>query len=169
MIPFAECSSGNLCWLKAGHRAYVLECDGLAAGSLRFSGKCGSLATAETANGKWTLKREGFIHPRVTIRTDGSDATVAVFVLSMSGYGRVRVGSHDYSLHGSSWTGSSWEVREGATPMIQFRKEHGNVNVTVLDPIRSSEDLALLLMLGRYVRLLADEDAAVVAILAASS
>jgi hypothetical protein len=61
------------------------------------------------------------------------------------------------------------EVREGATPLIEFRKECGNVNVTLLDPVRSSEDLPLLLMLGRYVRSLADEDAAVVAILAASS
>jgi hypothetical protein len=70
-VPNAFASNGPLVWAqpKALRREYQLKNDDELVGGLRFEKSYGSLATAEVASQDWTFKREGFLHPRVTVRT----------------------------------------------------------------------------------------------------
>lgn len=60
-------------------RCYELRAGDEVCGIVRFAGGCGSLATAETAHGVWTLKRQGFLSPRVTVRPAGSEESTGIF------------------------------------------------------------------------------------------
>jgi hypothetical protein len=78
-IDFA--AGGHFAWtqLKATWRAYELQNGDEPIGQLRFEKSCDSLASAELATQIWTFKREGFLNPRVTVRTVNSEANLAVF------------------------------------------------------------------------------------------
>ncbi len=49
----------------------------------------GSLAIGESADGRWTLKRVGFLRPRVTVRSEGSQSDLAVVTMDFGGGGKV--------------------------------------------------------------------------------
>ena len=66
--------------------------------TLRWETNFGSLATAETAEGRWTFKRVGFWRPKVTVRAAGSDADLAVFEPRWTGSGTLTLASgHSYA------------------------------------------------------------------------
>lgn len=52
-------------WTK---RQYSLQEGGMEVGHLGFTGPFGSLAMARVAGRSYTLKRTGFLHPRITVR-----------------------------------------------------------------------------------------------------
>jgi hypothetical protein len=64
---------------KASLPSYHLRSDDALLVTLSFRSACGTLATAQTAEGVWTFKRVGFLNPRVTIRLAGSDEDAAVY------------------------------------------------------------------------------------------
>ena len=47
--------------------------------TLTFRSSCGTLATAEALDKKWTFKRVGFLNPRVTVRVAGSEEDIAIY------------------------------------------------------------------------------------------
>lgn len=57
---------------SASKRAYLLieheDAEGEQIGSLRWEKRWGSLAIADSATGRWTFKRQGFLRPVVTAR-----------------------------------------------------------------------------------------------------
>ena len=73
----------SLRWLQRDERSFGL-CDQRQTvfATLIFQTRCGSLATARTAAGSWTLKRVGFLKPAVSVRPIGSDTPVALFRLA---------------------------------------------------------------------------------------
>lgn len=56
------------------HRYHELVSRDKVYGSLRFGSTFGSLATAECELGRFTLKRQGFLQPSVSVRPIGSEA-----------------------------------------------------------------------------------------------
>lgn len=74
-------SAAPLLWTqsKPMSRLYQLKSGDTLVGNLRFEKASGSRASAEVASQRWTFKREGFFHPRVTVRVPDSDVNVAVF------------------------------------------------------------------------------------------
>ena len=60
----------TLTWVqdKSKRRTYELRSDNATFACLRFERVLGSLATAETANRKWTFDRKGSLSQRVTVR-----------------------------------------------------------------------------------------------------
>src|SRR5579871_3788918 len=97
MFPITEAPNGLLRWTPRPGRRYVLIADDSnavptedhEAGRLFFSGKSGSLARGETASGEWTFKREGFLHPRITVRKTGVDCNYGALSLSANGNGKL--------------------------------------------------------------------------------
>ena len=79
MRPIADTGGQELLWIQpaARKREHELRAGDDAVATLRF--RSGSLADAEAAGGHWTFKRQGFWHPRVTVRIPGSDDDLAVF------------------------------------------------------------------------------------------
>jgi len=79
--PISETAGEELLWIQpaARRREHELRAGDDVVATLRF--QQGSLADAEADGHHWTLKRQGFWQPRVTVRVPGSDADVAVEIL----------------------------------------------------------------------------------------
>ena len=167
--PNAFSTSGPLVWTqpKAMRREYQLKNgDGLV-GQLRFEKFSGSLATAEVASQNWTFKREGFLHPRVTVRAPNSDVNLALFHPSWSGGGVVEFpdGRQIRWRHASFWR-SEWAFVQGEDRQLLLFKQHeGFLKISARlewDPSDAAlPDLPLLAALGWYLMLLTAQDAAV--------
>jgi hypothetical protein len=52
-----------------------------------WSTRWGSLATGRSADGEWTFKRAGFIHPRITVREPGRDTDLYSVQVTWGGEG----------------------------------------------------------------------------------
>ena len=87
MRTIAEVATGELLWVQPARlkQEFELRAGDEVVGTLRFERS--SLAIGETADQRWTFKREGFWHPRITVRVQGSDANVALFSPSWVGGG----------------------------------------------------------------------------------
>lgn len=72
---------------KVGEKYFELRTEEEIFGTLEFRSMFGTLATAETDQGKWTFKRVGFLKPRVTVRENGSEKDIAVYQPKIRGDG----------------------------------------------------------------------------------
>jgi hypothetical protein len=143
--------------------------DGQAIGTLRFEKLGGSLATAEFGADCWTLKRTGFLSPRILIRQAGSEQDFAVFTPTWTGGGwLVFASGRRYQLRSKNFWATEWAFEaEDGTPAVVltgpsgFLKHGGHATVTEFGA--SFPEAPLLLLLIWYLRVLMSEDAVVVA------
>ena len=79
LAPFATVDRSTLRWLRTSETPleFTLSAGESTVATLRWAAHRGSLATAETAEGSWTLKRTGFLSPRLTVRPKGSTEELA--------------------------------------------------------------------------------------------
>ena len=89
MKSFNEVDQENsLKWVGTGKLESQLQTPtGEVLAKLAWKSRWSSLATGESADGRWTLKRAGFLRPRVTIRSEGTDANVAEMQVDWNGGG----------------------------------------------------------------------------------
>jgi hypothetical protein len=79
----------SLKWEQSDKMASRLVADGQIVATLTWAKSWGSLATGESADGEWTLKRLGFLRPKVSVRENGSDSNLAVLSINWVGEGAV--------------------------------------------------------------------------------
>ena len=138
----------------------------------RVRGRCGdaaeraSLANAQTAGQQWTFKREGFWHPQVTVREQGSDDNVAVFKPGWTGGGTLELPEGRQLRFGAAnfWH-SQWEWSEPAgKALIHFKSHPGLLRmegqVDIDSEAVSLPELPLLVVLGWYLLILFARDSA---------
>ncbi len=84
-------SSAALEWVlpRGSDRRYELRRGSKVIATLTRPKLFGSLAVAELPDGSWTMKRAGFLQPRVTVRRQGSDEDYAVFRPRWTGSGDI--------------------------------------------------------------------------------
>ena len=165
-------------WAKAG-RVSTLTSDGRVYAKVTWASNWGSLATGESGDGRWTLKRVGFLRPRITVRIEGSQTDLAVVTMDWNGGGNVAfsdasafsfkrvgfwhpelvladsVGSKIFTMKPSSGVG-----RMGATLDLEN------------EAVRSSWRTSLLAIVGWYLSVLVaeyDQSAALAAAAGAST
>ncbi len=172
MRAIDEVADQELNWSQPAVRRqhFELQAGADTVARLDFSG--GTLASAETGRGSWTFKREGFWHPRITVRRPGSDVDVAQFQPGWSGGGILQVPSrsptrfNSANLWRSQW---SWHDETG-TELIQFKVKQGLMRtqgvVLVRPPGRDSDQLDLLAVLGWYLLILLARDSTVASVAA---
>jgi hypothetical protein len=134
----------------------------------------GSLADAEAAGGHWTFKRQGFWQPRVTVRTAGSDADLAVFHPRWVGGGSLEFpDGRSVRLSSANFWQSEWVWQDNEKPLIRFKGRHGlfkaNGAVEIQPAAVANPDLAMLVLLGWYLILLHAEDSAAAASVSAAA
>jgi hypothetical protein len=104
----------SLRWLRRSESPLEFE---LLAGdqslaTLTWKGGAGSLTTARAAAGTWTLKRTGFLNPRVDVRVEGAPATVARLSVHWN-YHRIDVtGGPSYRFHRAGILLPAWQITE---------------------------------------------------------
>jgi hypothetical protein len=163
--PIAETDGQELLWIQpaARKREHELRAGDDVVATLRF--QRGSLADAQAAGGHWTFKRQGFWHPRVTVRTAGSDDDLAVFHPRWVGGGTLEFPDGlAVRLSSANFWQSEWVWQENEKPLIRFKGRHGLVKargaVEIQPEDASRPDLAMLVLLGWYLILLHAEDSA---------
>jgi hypothetical protein len=124
-----------------------------------------SLATGETSEQTWTFKREGFWHPRITLRVPGSNDNMALFNPGWTGGGTLEF-PQGRTLHfgAANFWRSEWVWAETKdTPLVRFKSRQGLLKTegqVEIDPSAAeSPDLALLVVLGWYLLILFARDA----------
>ena len=148
-------------------RFYELKGGDSTYGTLRFMTAFGSLAEAESSEGKWTFKRRGFFSPNIGARRTGSEEDVLVYTPKWTGMkGEIRTTQGErLAFHSEGFWGQQWVLASVAgRPLIRF-ENHGvlrhSSNVTLEPGARERSDLALLAGFCWYILLLHMEDASV--------
>ncbi len=166
MRSISELAGTELLWEQPARtkRDFELHAGEELLAVLRF--QRGSLADAAVADCRWTFKREGFGHPRVTVRMPGADTDLAVFRASWTGGGTLEFAAGNVArlsvanVWHSQWL---WHGKDEA-PLVRFKARQGFMTTSALVDISAgagkSEDLPLLVVLGWYLILLYSEDSA---------
>jgi hypothetical protein len=156
----------ELKWVQRSARkqAYELRAEEEVIGSLVW--QRGSLAVGETADHRWTITREGFLHRRVTVRLADSELNTAVFHPSWSGGGILELTSgrvlrfQAANLWRSQW---EWQETEGEA-LVRFKSRRGflksGADLEITSAAAGFPELSLLAVLGWYLIVLGDRDSA---------
>jgi hypothetical protein len=173
-MGFEQAADGELEWRQAERRFYQLISSGQEIASLRFAKACGSLASGACGDRRWTFKRTGFLSPRITVRAEGSETTIAEFTPNWHGGGWVVFDSgRRYQLRNTNFwaTACAFEGPDGAAAVTLSAHAGLFKQSGVIEVARSAAALPeapVLALLVWYVRLLANDDAGAVALIAAA-
>ena len=114
--PLDSTDASALRWLRQGESplAFDLSAADQLLVTLRWKGRSGTLATAESAAGTWTLKRVGFLNPQVTVRNEGSSATIARLSVHWN-YHRIDItGGPSFLFHRAGVLLPAWKVTDSS-------------------------------------------------------
>lgn len=151
--------------------AYELKSDEEVLATLRFRNSFGSMATGESANGKWTFKRMGFLNTYVSIRAEGSDKDIAVYrnnTWSEGGTLELPDGRH-FKVNSNFWHSQFEFTSESGDPILQFTNIGGFKLHAQMELFQGSAlltELPWLVILGWYLTVMMYHDGGVVAALA---
>lgn len=171
MRHVSDVADRELTWIQpsARKRDYELRAGEEVIITLHWEKGWGSLATAASGGGRWTLKRAGFWHPHVTVRVAGSETDSAVFRAAWTGSGTLELSPTrqlrwaSANFWHSQWT---WQQADG-TPLVHFKAKAGLTKiqggVDVEAAALTLPELDLLVPLGWYLLVLYHQDSAAVA------
>ncbi|MBN1248121.1 MAG: hypothetical protein JXC32_10720 [Anaerolineae bacterium] len=183
MEPLVHYLSHPLCWVQPRtlSREFELRNEAGTLATLTFETALGSLATARTSSGEWSLKRMGFFKPVVTVREAGEEANVAVYRPRWTGAeGDLELGGHQYRFKTSNFWATQFEIRDSADRLlISYHagvKKHTfgdlfktQAEVSVVQHGADPNELALLIIIGWYIIVLHNEDSSAVAVAGAAA
>lgn len=161
-------------WLqpRAMAQHYELRAGEILMATLTFRSSFGTLATAEAAGGRWTYKRVGFLNPRVTIRVDGSEEDLAVYVPRFWGGGTLTFGDGlAFEWKPTNFWSTQWAFLDASGNVVMSfkagvrRRKLSDVFKTqftlhVLPDAAGRDAISILVTLGMYLLILQHHDAA---------
>ena len=126
----------------------------------------GSLAAATAADGEWTFKRSGFLHPMVSVRGLESSGDIAVFRPDWTGSGTLEfmTGGKKSWKNKNFWR-TEWEFQDENGAIMRLKTKPGLIKQNVeVEIIRDLPELTILASLGMYLlKMMHDESAAAAA------
>jgi hypothetical protein len=174
MAELKDDSGATLKWeqVKAGQRYYELRKGNEKMASLTFPRALGTFAEAELAGARYTFKRTGFLHPKVTIRRTGLEEDIGLVRLTMGGNGTLeftdgkRYGFHLLSFWNNRWGFFDEQGNLLMTILIHpsFVKHDGDV---FLEDARMDKHTMLLMVIGWYMMAQMAEEGEMAAVTAA--
>jgi hypothetical protein len=168
-------SSTLLVWSKAPRKKpqeYVLMDGANVVARLRWEKTGGSLALAESSEGRWSLKRTGFLSTKVSVRLADSDTEIASYYPNMFGGGRIEMtDGRSWRFISGGFLNPHYTLLDPADQQVLILKVKGfgtggEIQFGSAPPdIKTAHFLSALTW---YVTLLAKEDASVAAIIITS-
>jgi len=184
MKSLKEAGQEHLNWRqpRTTHQFFELKSKEDLFGTLLFPKSVGSLAEAETADGKWTFKRIGFFSTKISIRKSGEENDLAIFkpnLTASSGALDFAYGKK-YQWHSSNFWGTRFE----------FKDEKGETILTFLSGIEDPKlkdwfktqarieisgdktdlpELPIMVLLGWYLIIVLQMDSSAGAVVAATT
>lgn len=167
MKKISQLITRDLRWIQPStfRMLYELRTNGELAGVLSFRSAFGTLATGESEDGCWTFKRVGFFQTRVTIRVCGEEEDLAIFRNNTwRGGGTLEVRDGERFLADTNLWQSKLQFRnESGEPLVRFKTGglfHLNATVEIEPRAARLEQLPLIVMLGWYLIVMMNSDAA---------
>ncbi|MGA7614285.1 MAG: hypothetical protein WBX15_03810 [Thermoanaerobaculia bacterium] len=160
-------SDKKLCWIHPdpAQRYFELVADSEPVAKLQLQQGIVALAHAEAAEGRWTFKQVGFLHPHVTVRQQGADVNVAKFEPNASGGGALHFPDGRSFRWVSNFWLSEWSWTDVAdNRVMSFRRDFAidkrEGELTLRLDAKEIPHLSILALLGWYlIIMLADEAA----------
>jgi hypothetical protein len=161
--PFASVDRSALRWLRSQENPveFTLSAGDSPVARLHWLPQGGSLATAETAQGSWTLKRGGFLNPHITVRKPGGGENLARLTVHLSHHAVELAQGVSYRFHRAGVLVPAWKITTDTgsevlhiEPVREGRKLVGGAVIappTALD----LPELLLLAVIGWYFIVLA--------------
>ncbi len=177
MEPLTSTKSTLFEWTRSGKVSNLVS-DGQVYATVTWVKGWGSLATGESADGRWTLKRVGFLRPRVTVRTEGSQSDLAVVTVNTGGGGKIAfMDVSEFTLRRTGfWHPELVLIDSTGRRIFSMKPSSGfkrGATFTLEDEAaRSSWRTSLLVIIVWYLGVLVteyDQDASLASIAAASS
>lgn len=113
-------------WKRVGRlsRAYALTSGTQTLATLRRERLFGTLSSAETEGRRWTLKRVGFLRPRITVRAEGSEVDEASIQPRWGGGGElVFAGGRRFTWSKVSFWRQEWIFADArGVELVRFRR-----------------------------------------------
>lgn len=140
---------------------------------IRWEKKCGSLASGETAYGKWSFKRIGFFATKIAIRQHGSELDFAEFIPNWKRDGIIKfTDGRTYLLKSKSFWKANYIITDlNGLTYLSFAADNSialtSAKLTIGPNLLDPTILSLLVLLSLYVGVLAIDDASNTAIMAA--
>jgi hypothetical protein len=164
-------------WIQpsVSERSYQLQSGEFLLGRLFFRSSFGTLAVAETAEGRWTFKRVGFLNPRVTARVADSGEDLAVYQPKFWGDGVLTFMSGPvFTWKPINFWATDWAFADAQeSPLIAFKGGVAKEKLRDIFKIQSTVEVvaapqgrdvfSVLLALGMYLLVLHHQDAAAAA------
>jgi hypothetical protein len=116
LVPFASVDRSALRWLRTGTEPpeFTLLSGDAPVAILRWAKRHGARATAETADGGFTLGRNGFLVPHLTIRREGSETPVGRLTNRLGHHDLEVGGGGTYSLRRAGLLLPAWSLSDPA-------------------------------------------------------
>jgi hypothetical protein len=155
-------STSGMRWMRTQEKPveFTLLAGDAPVAILRWTHREGSVATAETAEGSWTLRHEGFLSPRLTARTDGSTTPIARLTPHLRHHLLEVAGGETYRFHRTSLLLPAWQLTTiggqevvHLEPVPEGRRLSGGA--VVLPESKPPKELLLLLAFTWYFIVLA--------------
>ncbi len=172
LVPIPERGADAFRWLRAPGETlgFTLLNGDREVARLAWRRRGGSFATAETVGGRFTLKREGFLSPRLSLRAEGASEALARLTPHLKYHALDLSRGRSFRFHRESLLLPAWSLTapDGAErlhiePVAEGRKLAGGAAIAK-DPY-DPDELALLLVFTWYFIVLAwFEDEAVEAL-----
>ncbi|MGA8541927.1 MAG: hypothetical protein WB947_00055 [Thermoplasmata archaeon] len=163
LTPIDSVDATSLRWLRGGDSPleFALLAGDAGVAGLRWNGTSGSLATAHTVSATWTLKRVGFLNPRITVRASGGSQDAAHLSVHWN-YHRIEIpGGPAYRFHRAGMLVPAWQITDEAghevlhiEPVREGRKLVGGAVISPAPATRRPE-FALLAVVSWYFIVLA--------------
>lgn len=156
-------SGEKLTWKRPSDTEYILEegDDGLAAIALEETG-----GVAETADGKWSFHKHGFLNPHVLVRDTKTGKQMGRFEAAMSGGGLLELadGRH-FKLAANTWKAEWQWLATAGDELVTFDYSGYAVDgspeggIEIHEKGHDTAHLPLLIVLGCYlIHLIAESE-----------
>ena len=163
MRHIGELRDQDLAWTQTGycHGEYELRTGDETVATLRWRG--GSLAIAETSDGRWSFERPGYRRSRVSVRTVGSGTEIAVFSSHWTGGGTLELaGGRLFHWSATNLWRSRWVWREAdGTELVSLRSRQRLRLSGLVERSQAAAalpELGLLMALGWYLTVMRARD-----------
>jgi len=176
MRSFRDFKESEINWVqpRALERHYELRSGQQVFATLTWLKVFGSLAEAIMADGRFTLKRGGFLRPFVTIRDTVMGNDIAVLRMGMLRHATLEFSNgRRIELISTRFWGFEWEfIDENGMKLCKIRMKaamtKNSAEVTIFEAVRKDRDLLIMLVIGWYTMVLMNDEAAATAAAGAS-
>jgi hypothetical protein len=133
--------------------------------TLRWENKQSQVAAGEAAEGRWTFRRQGFLHQHVEARLGESELEIARFQPRWRGGGTLEFpDGRRFGLRPTSFWNAEWAWTTAENDILLRVKRASRPapfqgHIDLLPGAEALPELSLLILLGWYLVILAADDA----------